>query len=207
MISMQTKVISCLLLLAPLLSGFEPAPTGEPEPGPGNDWPRFLISAGTFYAPAPQLTFIVDERTTDRRLLDQIGAQLAFDWRFTPELVAGLQVAPLANRDGNLVEAAVRFGGLWPVGDRVAIHGRITGGFSCWSTTKDGQAIVYVGPQLGLVAGVRTLLTSWLGVYAELGGSVALYNQSTGPEEEWDWYPRETELLRLHIELGVMFGF
>lgn len=207
MVSMRIKVISCLLFLAPLLAGFEPVPVGEPEPVPESDWPRYLVSAGMFYAPAPRLTFIVDERTTNRQLLDQVGAQLAFDWRFTPKLVAGVQVAPLTNRDGNLVEAAIRFGGLWLVHDRVAIHGRLTGGFSYWSATKSGQAIAYAGPQLGLVAGVRTLLTSWLGAYAELGGTVALYNQTTGPHEEWDWYPRETELLRLHLELGVMFGF
>lgn len=188
-------------------ASFEPVPTSQPQPGPTHDWPRFTLSAGALYAPAPRLTFVVDERTTNRQLLDQAGAQLALDWMFTPDLLVGLEVTPLANRDGNLVEAALRFGGLWPINDQVAIHGRLTGGFSYWGATKGGRSIAYAGPQLGLVVGIRVLLISWLGVYAETGGTAALYKQTTGPQEEWDWYPRETELLRLHLETGIMLGF
>lgn len=188
--------------------------TDKPAPAQPSDlrdidrMPRFSITGGLLYAPAPLILHerqVYDdftgsfgtERTTSK-VPDNVGPVIAFDWRFWDYLFFGGQTGLMFIQDASQIEATTRFGALVPISPTFSLHGWVGLGVQRLKVDAGGDLDGnYNGGHMWLAVGFRHQPGNVVGWSFEISGTAA---QELGEDQDFIAF-------RLNFQVGLIFGW
>jgi hypothetical protein len=176
----------------------DPPPAADPAKTRNIDhFPRFQIAADLSYAPAPLVLHEVDGKVKSMKVPDHYGTVVSFDYRFASYLLVGGQMELLTSDSVTNLGATARFGGLLPLKKNLGLFGYLGVGFNTAEVRKGSLAGEYAGYHAWLGLGLRHRFNDLIGLEFQLAGFAG--------QERSD--PRDLVIYRLHLQMGILFGF